>query len=168
MKESFADKLFSVLAAARMQNGGKLPEDKWKAEVDAFADRERPVVKRPARPKPLTRPDLGDAEWITFLKNDPDFQGIDVEAQFAKMRYWCRCNDNKPTRLRFLKWLGSCDKVITTDGRSDKKPDVYTEPDPKLWRPAARLEFPGTLVHEAKWFDLATDFRARIIRRMGA
>ena len=149
-----------------MQNNGKLPEDKWKAEVNAFADLERPLNKKPPRPKPLTRPDLDDAAWLLFLAREDDFRGIDVAAQFAKMRYWSRCNSKQPTRLRFLKWLGRCDKVIATDARSDKKPDVYTQPDSKKWRAAAVLEFPGTLVSQANWDELATDIRARIIRRM--
>ena len=103
MKISFADKLFDCLAAARMQNAGKLPEDKWKSEVNAFVERERPLNRKLKREKPLTRPDLSDAEWLAFLKSDADFKGFDVDVQFAKMRYWCRVNDVNPTRLRFLK-----------------------------------------------------------------
>lgn len=162
----FTDKLYDVLRLAAEKHGGKLPSQLWKQITREFYAQEH--GKKSKRTKPLTRPDLNDAEWLAFLKADPDFKGYDVDAQFEKMNFWCRVNGKQPTRLRFLRWLSKADKVIV-NSQTQNQPDIYKEPPE--WRGTAQQILPDCRlsdeIREGKaWEDVPAETRAKIVRAL--
>ena len=54
-----------------------------------------------------------DDQWMDSLKNDPAYNGIDVQTQYHKMVRWCEVNRKQPTRRRFINWLNRQDKPVT-------------------------------------------------------
>lgn len=167
MTPSFADKLYSLLAAARAEQGGVLPESKWKAEVQAFADRERPLPKK--RKRNFLGKGLTDAEWLTELAKDADLAGVDTVEQARKCRLYFKARGQVPSRARLLRWFSKCDRVfpemVQVPG-VDLSP--YKEPESE-WRGAAKLVIPqdsvlGERIRDGlDWFDLSLDLRKQIL-----
>ncbi len=54
-----------------------------------------------------------DDSWIKALVVDTTYRGIDVRREYGKMVNWCRVNNARPTRRRFINWLNRIDRVVT-------------------------------------------------------
>jgi len=48
---------------------------------------------------------LSDEEFLKTLKDNPVYEGLDVDELYQKMLVWCKTNGKKPTRRRFVNWL---------------------------------------------------------------
>lgn len=57
------------------------------------------VSKKPSKSLVL------DAEWITGLKTDPVYAGIDIDLQFRKASAWYPAHGRKLSRKAFINWL---------------------------------------------------------------
>ena len=53
-----------------------------------------------------------DEQWLSELKADSTYPGIDVEREHSKMIRWCQANRKQPTRRRFTNWLNNCDRPL--------------------------------------------------------
>lgn len=54
-----------------------------------------------------------DSEWIEDLKRNPAYQGINIEAEQAKLKTWCEVNKRQPTRRRFVNWLNRIERPMS-------------------------------------------------------
>lgn len=52
--------------------------------------------------------------WLLGLAKDAAYDGIDVVREFARMGQWCRVNNKKASRRRFINWLNRCDRALPT------------------------------------------------------
>jgi len=55
---------------------------------------------------------IGD-EYFKTLKDNPAFNGLNIEKEFHKMKAWCDLNGKQPTKKRFLSWLNRADPILS-------------------------------------------------------
>lgn len=157
-------KLFNHMAAARMGNSGKLPQEKWIEEADAFMDKHRPKTKKKVNVLGKGRT---DEEWLKDLQSNPDLDGVDIEDQARRCRVHFSGRGIVPSRARMITWLSRADRTLPMGQRKETVyNDVYKEPISDLWRRAAKRKFPSTIISESNWFDLSTGTRADILKEM--
>ena len=69
---------------------------------------------------------LTDEEFLSELKRDPGYQGIDIDAEAARARRWCEVNQKVLTRKRFVDWLNRAAErskpLVTVNGDSNGAP----------------------------------------------
>lgn len=68
--------------------------------------------------------------FLSELKADKAYEGIDVEAEHAKMLRWCKENRKQPTRRRFINWLNRADKPLNgqpAPGRLPNKAPAWVQ-----------------------------------------
>jgi uncharacterized protein YdaU (DUF1376 family) len=53
-----------------------------------------------------------DEEWLTALKGNEAYTGIDVPRELVKCRNWCEVNRKTFTRRRFINWLNHADRPM--------------------------------------------------------
>lgn len=53
-----------------------------------------------------------DTSWVTELKADQTYQGIDVDRELGKAQVWCQTNHRTCTRRFFVNWLNRADRPI--------------------------------------------------------
>jgi hypothetical protein len=51
-------------------------------------------------------------DFISELKANPAYAGIDVEREHAKMHQWCKVNGKQPSPRRFVNWLNRIEKPM--------------------------------------------------------
>ena len=63
-----------------------------------------------------------DSDWVTSLKSNSAYQGIDVDRELGRMLSWCDVTKKTPSRRRFVNWLNRVDKpiVITSTKKRGK------------------------------------------------
>lgn len=83
------------------------PEPEPKSEQDVGSNGSKSTGKRVNHCK------VPDDEWLSGLKSDPAYLGIDVPLQFARMKRWCSEHDKVASRRRFINWLNRCDRAVT-------------------------------------------------------
>lgn len=59
------------------------------------------------------RTKLTDDEWLSTVRTDPAYEGIDVMKEHGKMIFWCANKHKQPTRGRFLAWLNRIEKPMS-------------------------------------------------------
>jgi hypothetical protein len=69
------------------------------------------------KPKRTSAQKMTDEEWITSLKANPAYQGLNIEVLQSKMEAWCNLKGKKPTRARLLNWLNREDKPMASTRR---------------------------------------------------
>lgn len=70
----------------------------------------------PKKSKELkTRPDLTEAEWLSWLGELDENRGIDVRELYQKMIAWCVRKSEQPTRRRLLKWIENTRESVPID-----------------------------------------------------
>ncbi len=79
---------------------------------------------------PTGRNGLVDSEWITSLKSDKTYSGVDVDRELGKMHQWCKIRQLTPSRRRFINWLNRAEKPMTT--KNGRDPDELMSD--KLWQ----------------------------------
>lgn len=62
-------------------------------------------------------------DFITEMKADPTYEGIDVAREFGKMEAWCRVYKKVATKRRFVNWLNRVDAPVM-------KGQIYINPAP--------------------------------------
>ena len=62
------------------------------------------------------KPPQSDTEWMESLKNNPAYNGLDVNAVYHKMAAWCQVNNKSPSRKRFVNWLNREEKPMSVGG----------------------------------------------------
>jgi hypothetical protein len=70
-------------------------------------------VKKPATKKPKA-PKMTDEEWMASLKANPEYSGINIDAEFRRATEWI--NKNPPRQMSrqfFTNWLDRCEKPLT-------------------------------------------------------
>ena len=66
-----------------------------------------------AKRKP-SKPQMTDEQWMSELKTNPDFTGINIDAEFRRAAEWVsKKPDQKMTRRFFQNWLSKCEKPLT-------------------------------------------------------
>lgn len=68
-----------------------------------------------------TPPPVTDEEWRKELQNSEAYKVLDVESEFAKMVFWCKEKNRKPSRGRFLNWLNKCERPMEVNGNGHPK-----------------------------------------------
>lgn len=69
--------------------------------------------KKSAKRKPKDPP-MTDEQWMSELKTNPDFTGINIDAEFRRAAEWVSKKlDRKMTRRFFMNWLSKCEKPLT-------------------------------------------------------
>lgn len=106
---------------AYLKTTGKRLRDLDAATVEQIVD--GAGIGRQPKARSSTKP---DDEWLANLKEDPAFEGIDIDAQLAKARFWCGQNGRQCTRRFFSNWLLKADKPIL----SQSGPPTHTESRP--------------------------------------
>ena len=61
--------------------------------------------KRPAAKKT-------DDDLLEEIRNNPAYQGIDLEVEIGKMQAWCKVNNRLPTARRLINWLNRIDRPL--------------------------------------------------------
>ena len=56
---------------------------------------------------------VSDADWMTSLRDNPGYVGIDLEAQRGRCEAWCVTNGKTFSRRRFVNWLNRTDKPLS-------------------------------------------------------
>lgn len=185
---NFAEKLFNLLAAARMSAPNKvLTKARWlEVAQDLFAREAQqfvgalPKVKRKATP--ISR--MTDDEFLTYLQNQEPYAGIDIPREIGKCRVWCETRGKKPTRMRVINWLNKADRTLTNHGRSPERRarDVEdrTKRPPDGWETFMKekqaewsaanggAEAPGTFaLSVGDFFGMPESWRAECFRKLG-
>ena len=65
---------------------------------------------------------LTDEQFITFLKNNPAYQGINIEKELHKMDAWLltpKGSGRKKTHRFILNWLNRVEREVKTGGQHD-------------------------------------------------
>jgi len=58
-------------------------------------------------------PRVTDEEWMTSLKNNPDHEGKNIDAEFRRASEWVsKQPDRKMTRQFFNNWINRCEKPL--------------------------------------------------------
>jgi hypothetical protein len=55
---------------------------------------------------------VSDEEWLNQLQSQEVYRGVNVQAEYAKMKNWCATTGRKPSHRRFINWLNRCEKSI--------------------------------------------------------
>lgn len=71
-----------------------------------------PPVSASGKPKTDRTPKLSDEDWLSKLKADVTYSGIDIETEQGKMRNWCAVNRKPPSRQRFVNWLNRIERPM--------------------------------------------------------
>jgi len=89
-----------------------------------------------------SRVDVTPQDFITSLKTNPAYRGIDLETEFGKMDAWLLAHPHRKKTDRFIvNWLNRADRVIET-----KKPEVKVErPEPINQEERAKV---AALIHQ--------------------
>ena len=111
---------------------GRFLQIRWKHNREAWK-RVQELYKQPYQELPLepllvvqptnqpTRPTVPnqpvgrngtDEEWLSVLRTDKAYDGIDVIREHSKCSRWCEANSKKMSRRRFINWLNRCDKPM--------------------------------------------------------
>lgn len=63
--------------------------------------------------------EISDEEWMAQLKANPEYQGINIDSEYAKACEWCIDKRTTLSRRRFANWLGkaAADKPIAIVAR---------------------------------------------------
>lgn len=68
-------------------------------------------AKKPAK-KPKA-PKLTDEEWMASLKTNPEYSGINIDAEFKRAADWITKNPGRQlSRPFFINWLSKCEKPL--------------------------------------------------------
>lgn len=92
------------------------------------------------KPSPQKRPSkLPDEEWLSELRNDPAYRGIDIGIALRRARNWCAENNRICSRRFFINWLNREKPVSTSHTQasfSDDDNETYaTEEQIRLTYP---------------------------------
>jgi len=88
------------------------------AEIKALV---QPKAKKPA---PVKQQDLSDADWLTSLRTNPAYAGINIETEYEKMKVWCAANHKLPGRRRFINWLNRVERPMQVQAQKKDLPPV--------------------------------------------
>jgi hypothetical protein len=109
------------------------------------------------------------SEVIEVLKQDPRFDGLDVDFQIKRAREWAK-KKNKGVTQRFLRyWLDNADRNL----EEDDDEELYVSEPYYSWegwteeRRRALLElWPGVVEPPPRWDKLSTDLKEQIETRV--
>lgn len=111
-----------------------------------------------------------DTEWLNELKNDEAYRGINVYIEHSKCVRWCKENNAKPTRKRFINWLNRIDRPLVDTAATNTKLhlDPYQEPAFD-WRRAIATKWPREDYpnrepwEEMKWGEIDLYYRKQLL-----
>lgn len=72
-----------------------------------------------------TKVDVAPVDFVSSLKTDPTYSGIDIQREFGKMSKWCEVNGREPTKRRFINWLNRIEKPLK---KADQKSEYVYKP----------------------------------------
>ena len=87
-------------------------EESVKGETSSSAKRTQVSSKRKIK--------ITEEEWLTAIKANPAYEGLNIEAIKGKCEAWCMTKGKVMTRARLLNWLNREDKPLS--GGNGKKP----------------------------------------------
>ena len=80
----------------------------------------KPVVVATKRRAANGSPPSGD--FVSELKREIAYQGLDVDRESQKCDVWCRAHGKQMTKRRFVNWLNNCD-YYQPSGNGSHKPE---------------------------------------------
>lgn len=85
------------------------------------------IAEKTPRPARRTTP-TSDAEWITGLKVNPTYSGLDIDREIGKASAWLEANrpQRKVTRPFIINWLNRAEKPLGGSNGTDPKPSRWT------------------------------------------
>jgi len=86
---------------------------KMEREMEIQKQTLKPFVEPVKKPARQVKEQLSESDWISSLKTDPSFVGIDIDRELAKCATWCKHNHKLNSRRRIIAWLLRADKTIT-------------------------------------------------------
>jgi len=85
-------------------------QDKNKIKTKTKIIEEKKIIKTP--------PKLSDEQWMQTIKENPAYNGIDIQKEQGKCEAWCLTNSKQMSRRRLLNWLNRTEKPMQTKFRS--------------------------------------------------
>ena len=79
-----------------------------------------------------TRPDLNDEQYLAYLVNLPENNGIDVRGLYLDMHEWCAKKRKTPNRKRLLNWIARERDSLPMTMLPTTQAMTATEPEPSL------------------------------------
>ena len=76
--------------------------------------------KRPAAKKT-------DDDLLEEIRNNPAYQGIDLEVEIGKMQAWCKVNNRLPTARRLINWLNRIDRPLQAISNQQAGPKTFEQ-----------------------------------------
>lgn len=97
---------------------GKEKEEERKERKGVQGETPAPPAPPAAPPavetKPDRKPKLTDDQWLSGLRTDVAYFGINIDHEHAKCARWCTEKRKLLTRSRFINWLNRCDRPMNT------------------------------------------------------
>lgn len=119
-KKALESRGINVTSDVTLENPGtlhstlhrKLHGSESESESESDTEKESKAVgAKGSRPATLEA-GLTDEVWLTGLKGNRAYEGIDVDREYSKMCVWCQTNRKSPTRRRFVAWLNRIEKPM--------------------------------------------------------
>lgn len=104
--------------------------------------------------RPLSFPNgLTNSEWLSQIKQEPAYKGIDVQREHDKMIVWCKEHRVSPTRKRFVNWLNRADKPLGVRPQPEtiKKIDPSKIEVPERFKSWVAEKYPDKREEAMKW-----------------
>jgi len=130
-------------------------------EIEGKKDRKTERVEEDGASTAAISGDLSDEDWIKSLKEDPDYQRIDIEAVIRKCQQYCKENGKDFIRSRLIRWLEREEKPIQVATPEKPKKRKSEEPPPDQWKEVQQKIYPDSTVFDSFW-ELPTDIRQEI------
>lgn len=92
---------------------GNSPSPSPSPDSDPVTDLQSPSVKGKGKQRISKLP---DSEWISALKANPAYHGIDIDRELGKMQAWATESRKSMSRRRFINWLNRADVPIAGNG----------------------------------------------------
>jgi len=83
------------------------------------------VQGKPSRPRTKKKPKMTDDEWLVSIKENPAYEGIDIDRLIGKCKAWCQNRGYVMTRSRILNWLNREEKPL--NGITTSRPKSFRE-----------------------------------------
>lgn len=87
------------------ENGSRPADSPFLIPDSGFPLPDSPIQREAVSQKKAKQPALSDDDFLKSLKDNPVYEGLDVDELYQKMLVWCKTNGKKPTKRRFVNWL---------------------------------------------------------------
>lgn len=95
------------------QKAEVVPPKKQNQSTETEAKEELKTLAVPVKPSRPRTPKLSDEDWLKQIKENPAYEGIDIDRLIGKCQAWCLTKQKQVTRARILNWLNREEKPMT-------------------------------------------------------